>query len=122
MAKKNNTLTYNWIISSMDCKIHEGDLDNVVVTVHWRRSAQTDDYNPETETGYYTDVYGALQVTLDDPSTFIPYENLTQADVEAWLNEMTDPTPAEMDVQLANSIELMKNPVEETLPLPWNNG
>ena len=32
---------------------------------------------------------------------------------------MTEPTPAEMDAQLAANIELQKNPVEETLPLPW---
>ena len=32
---------------------------------------------------------------------------------------MTDPTPAEMDEQLAANIELQENPIEETLPLPW---
>jgi len=112
-------MKYNWIISSMDSKLHEGDLQDVVITVHWRRSAETDDYNPETETGYYTDIYGALTVGPVDPTTFIPYNDLTQSDVEGWLNEMTDPTPAEMDAQLAENIELQKNPVEETLPLPW---
>ena len=40
---------------------------------------------------------------------------------DAWLNEMTDPTPAEMDAQLAENINLQKNPTEETLPLPWSN-
>lgn len=112
-------ITYNWIISSMDSKIHEEGLDDVVVTVHWRRSAQTDDYNPETETGYYADVYGALSVGPVDPATFIPYNDLTKENVEGWLNEMTDPTPAELDEQLAANIELQKNPIEETLPLPW---
>ena len=38
---------------------------------------------------------------------------------ENWLNKMTEPTPAEMDAQLAANIELQKNPIEETLPLPW---
>jgi hypothetical protein len=32
---------------------------------------------------------------------------------------MQDPSPAEMDAQLAANIELQKNPIEETLPLPW---
>lgn len=112
-------MKYNWIISSMDSKLQEGDLQDVVITVHWRRSAETDDYNPETETGYYADIYGALTVGPVDPATFIPYNDLTQSDVEGWLNEMTDPTPAKMDAQLAENIELQKNPVEETLPLPW---
>jgi methionine aminopeptidase len=112
-------MKYNWIISSMDSKLQEGDLQDVVITVHWRRSAETDDYNPETESGYYADIYGALTVGPVDPATFIPYNDLTQSDVEGWLNEMTDPTPAEMDAQLAENIELQKNTVEETLPLPW---
>ena len=112
-------ITYNWIISSMDSKIHEEGLDDVVITVHWRRSAKTDDYNPETKTGFYADVYGALSVGPVDPATFIPYNDLTKENVEAWLNEMTEPTPTEIDTQLAANIELQKNPVEETLPLPW---
>tara|TARA_R100001463_G_scaffold101311_3_gene155754 strand:- start:1045 stop:1389 length:345 start_codon:yes stop_codon:yes gene_type:complete len=112
-------ITYNWIISSMDSKLHEGDLIDVVVTVHWRRSAQTDDYNPETQTGYYADVYGAYNTTVD-PESFIPYNELTKENVEGWLNEMTEPSPSELDAQLAANIELQKNPVEETLPLPWN--
>jgi len=103
----------------MDSKIYEEGLDDVVVTVHWRRSAQTNDYNPETKTGFYADVYGALSVGPVDPATFIPYNDLTEENVEAWLNEMTEPTPTEIDAQLAANIELQKNPVEETLPLPW---
>ena len=112
-------MKYNWIISSMDSKLQEGDLQDVVITVHWRRSAETDDYNPETETGYYADVYGAYSTTVD-PATFIPYNDLTKSDVEAWLEAgLVEPSLAEMDAQLAANIELQKNPVEETLPLPW---
>ncbi len=118
MAKK--TINFKWIISSMDCVIHEGELSNIVNMIHWRRAAQTSDYDPTTETGYYVDVYGALPVQLDDPSGFIPYENLTETDVEGWLNNMTEPTPAELDENLTNSINLLENPVEETLPLPWS--
>lgn len=113
-------MKYNWIISSMDSKLQEGDLQDVVITVHWRRSAETDDYNPETETGYYADIYGALTVGPVDPATFIPYNDLTKSDVEGWLNEQTEPSPSEMDAQLAENIELQKNPVEETLPLPFD--
>ena len=113
-------MKYNWIISSMDSKLQEGDLQDVVITVHWRRSCETNDYNPETETGYYTDVYGAYSTTVD-PDNFIPYNNLTQENVEGWLNEMTDPTPAEIDAQLSATIDLLKNPTEASLPLPWDN-
>ena len=60
-----------------------------------------------------------MPLTSPDPNDFVLYENLTEADVEVWLNEMTEPSPSEMDEQLAANIELQKNPVEETLPLPW---
>ena len=69
---------------------------------------------------YYADVYGAMPLTSPDPNDFVLYENLTEADVDVWLNKMTEPTPAEMDAQLAANIELQKNPIEETLPLPWD--
>ena len=115
-------ITYKWIISSMDCVIQETiegqELQNVVNMVHWRRSASEGTEGEENY--YYADVYGAMPLTSPDPNDFVLYENLTEADVEVWLNEnLTDPTPAEMDAQLAANIELQKNPVEETLPLPW---
>ena len=114
-------ITYKWIISSMDCVIQETvegqELQNVVNMVHWRRAASEGAEGEENY--YYADVYGAMPLTSPDPNDFVLYENLTEAKVEEWLNEMTDPTPAEMDAQLAANIELQKNPVEETLPLPW---
>lgn len=101
----------------MNCLISEGELTNVVNMVHWRRTATK---GIEGEVGYYfADVYGALPITLTDPEDFIPYDQLTKDDVEAWLNEMTDPTPTELDENLAANIELQINPVEETLPLPF---
>lgn len=117
-------MEYKWIISSMDCVIKETvegqELQNVVNMIHWRRSAQTADYDPTTETGYYVDVYGAMPLTSPDPNDFILYENLTEADVDGWLNEMTEPSVAELDTNLAAAIDLLENPVEETLPLPWS--
>jgi hypothetical protein len=114
-------ITYKWIISSMDCVIQETvegqELQNVVNMVHWRRSASEGTEGEENY--YYADVYGAMPLTSPDPNDFILYENLTFQDCENWLNEMTEPTPAEMDAQLAANIELQKNPVEETLPLPF---
>jgi hypothetical protein len=116
-------ITYKWIISSMDCVIKETvegqELQNVVNMVHWRRAASE---GTEGQADYYyADVYGAMPLTSPDPNDFVLYENLTEVDVEVWLNEQTEPTPDEMDAQLAANIELQKNPTEETLPLPWNN-
>ena len=101
----------------MNCVISEGELTNVVNMVHWRRTATQ---GIEGEVGYYfADVYGALPITNPDPDDFIPYDQLTKDDVDGWLDEMTEPTPTELDENLAANIELQINPVEETLPLPF---
>ncbi len=116
-------MEYKWIISSMDCVIKETvegqELQNVVNMLHWRRSAQTADYDPTTDTGYYVDVYGAMPLTSPDPNDFILYENLTKDDVIGWLEENLDVT--DMQENLNKRIDLLINPVEETLPLPWDN-
>ena len=110
-------IKYEWIVSQMNCQIKEGELTNVVNMVHWRRTATK---GVEGEEGYYfADVYGVLPITLTDPEDFIPYDQLTKVEVDAWLDEMTEPTPQELDENLAANIELQINPVEETLPLPF---
>ena len=110
-------IKYEWIVSQMNCVISEGELTNVVNMVHWRRTATQ---GIEGEVGYYfADVYGALPITNPDPDDFIPYDQLTKDDVDGWLDEMTEPTPTELDENLAANIELQINPVEETLPLPF---
>ena len=123
MAKKENTIIYAWVISSMESRLVEGSLTDVVINVNWRRTAQTNDSDPENPTPvYYADVYGQLALSNPDPSTFVPYADLTQSYVETtWLDKMTDPSPADMDVSLANNIALQENPVDATLPLPWSN-
>ena len=116
-------ITYKWIIISMDCLIKETvegiELKNVVNIVHWRRSASEGIKGEENY--YYADIYGSMRLTSPDPNDFVLYENLTEAKVEEWLNEMEDPSLAKIDAQLAANIELQKNPVEETLPLPWES-
>jgi hypothetical protein len=110
-------IKYEWIVSQMNCLIKEGELTNVVNMVHWRRTATIGII--DTEGYYFADVYGALAIELSDPEDFIPYDELTKVIVEGWLNEMTEPTPQELDENLAANIELQINPVEETLPLPF---
>ena len=123
MAKKENTINYAWVISSMESRLVEGDLTDVVINVNWRRTAKTSNYNPTTNppTGYYADVYGQVALSNPDPTTFVPYADLTQAYIETnWLDTMEVPTAAEMDENLANNIALQENPVDATLPLPWS--
>ena len=95
--------TYEWVISSLNAKISEGDLSNVIETVHWRLQATDDEHT--------ADVYGSTAVELE--GDFIPFEDLTQADIEGWLEAKLDvPSLKEgLDAQIA----ALKNPTHVSL-------
>jgi len=98
--------TYKWVISGLHAKIQEGELSNVIESVHWRYRAE----NGEN----IADVYGS--VGLEDPSEdFIAYEDLTQADVEGWLEAHLDveSLKAGLDAQL----EAQANPTHISLSI-----
>lgn len=102
-----------WIISAMDCVPKEGELIDLVSTVHWRRDAKEVDGDKE----YYGDVYGAMGCSAPDPMAFVPYSDLTFDEVCSWLEANLD--VAALDAALDSQIENQKNPPIVQLPLPW---
>jgi hypothetical protein len=108
-------MEFKWHISQMDSKIKETidgqELQNVVNVVHWRYDAILNDYE--------TEIYGTLELNGANPNDFILYENLTENDVITWLEDGLDVD--NLQTILINKINLLINPVEATLPLPWNN-
>ena len=102
---------YNWKINALDAKVHEGDNDNVIYTVHWS-------YIASDESGEHTaSSIGTMGVEYD-PDNFIPYADLTKEDVVSWLEEGLDVEA--MKENLDNQIELEINPVDETLIPDWD--
>lgn len=104
-------ITYTWVISALECKINENNLENVVQTIHWRYIGNDGEIR--------SDVYGSVSLDSPDPNNYIPYENLTQTIVENWLESNLDVT--QYQNMISDQIELIKNPVIITLPLPNNN-
>ena len=104
-------MQYNWIISAMDVKLSEGELKDVVYNVHWRRSLVDGEYSAE--------VYGTCGVGDPTPEQFVSYEDLTKEEVEAWLEASLDVET--IDAGLVSQIELQKNPIDATLPPPFEN-
>ena len=104
--------TYTWVISQLEAyPSYEGKTD-VVFTVHWRRQA--------TDGTHFADVYGSQSVTLEPDAPFTPYADLTQAEVEGWLEDAIGAERvAEMDAALDAQIENQINPPVITPPLPW---
>ncbi len=102
-----------WIISAMDTVPKEGELIDVVQTVHWRRDAEEIDGNKT----YYGDVYGAQGFAAPHEAAFTPYADLTFEQVCGWLESALD--VAALDMALDAQIENQKNPPIVQLPLPW---
>jgi|GEM_PF-725986 len=107
--------TKTWVISQLEVKNHEDDLDLVVYTVHYRRQA-TEQVKDKT---YFAESYGAFTLPPPDPDNFTSYKDLTQQQVNGWCDEFLP--VVEIDANLDTQIEEQKNPTTSTPPLPWNN-
>jgi hypothetical protein len=103
-------MEYNWTISALDCAVKDGTLNNVVQTIHWRYSATDADGNT-------AETYGAKSIAQPDPNNFINFEELTKAELESWLEGAMDVDA--MQESLEAQIELIKNPINVTLPPPF---
>lgn len=102
-------ITYKWTFSAFDCKVDE-NLDKVVTTVHWR-------YNGTDEDGISAENYGAQPVGEPNPDAFTPYPDLSKEQVIGWMESVMD--IKEMQKNIAEQINLIKNPVQITLQPPF---
>jgi hypothetical protein len=107
------TTNFSWVISQLNCAVESEGLPDVINMIHWRYNATQD----HDGTLYFADTYGASSVAQPNPQNFIPYADVTEAEVISWLEQIL-PVDA-MQLSLENNIALQINPVEVTLPLPW---
>jgi hypothetical protein len=107
------TTVFEWVISQLNCAVESEGLSDVINVIHWRYNATQVDGDKT----YFADTYGSSSVAQPNPQNFIPYADVTEAEVISWLEEIL-PVDA-MQLALENNIALQINPVEVTLPLPW---
>ena len=101
----------NWVINQMDTIPKEGTLLDVVSCIHWSRIATQDEIVVSS--------YGTMNCTTPSETDFTAYPDLTQAQVEGWLDAGLDvPT---IDANLDKQIENIINPPLIVLPLPWQS-
>jgi hypothetical protein len=101
---------YNWIIGPFECILNQDGLEKVITTVHWRLRGVFEDVTAE--------VYGAQRLEQPNTEAFIPYTDLSQEQVEGWLEAVlnVDELKEKIDLQ----ISAVKNPISATLTAPWN--
>jgi hypothetical protein len=104
----------DWSISSLDCRVQEDNLSDVVYNVHWRVS-KTEVDGDKT---YSASVYSTCSVPSPNPASFVPYDQLTQDEVLGWIwANGVDKSATEAAVEA--QLELQKHPVTVSLPPPW---
>jgi hypothetical protein len=106
--------TYNWVINQMDTKPQEGQLMDVVVVVHWTRTAE------QYVGGEPINVssYGTMGCATPSATDFTAYPDLTYDQVCGWLNAGLP--VAEIDLGLDTQIQNIINPPIIVLPNPWD--
>ena len=96
---------YTWTIVNMDRLTADG----FVVTVHYNVSATDGTYNAST--------YGTVGYTEQPGETYVPYADLTQAQVVGWVQTSLGKDTVEDSLQ--SQIDAQKNPVTAT-GTPWS--
>jgi len=97
--------TFNWTVAQLERNLADGG----VTICHWRASASDGDYNASS--------YGPAGFTPDPESEdFVAYDDLTEADVLAWVWESVDKESVEASLQ--SKIDSDKNPTSAT-GTPW---
>lgn len=105
--------SYTWSITALNCIPDlNGKLDYVVVS-HWTCSG--------TDGTYTGSVYNTVTFNIDpDKPNYVPYADLTEAEVVAWTQEALGPDVVQAVYDSINAqIETQVNPTIVTPPLPW---
>ena len=101
--------TYTWKVTALDAQpLHDGHT-NVINTVHWTLSGTDGEHTASS--------YGSVGVTYDADATFTEYDNLTEADVLAWVWNSVD--KAEQEANIEKQLAELANPSKVTLSPAW---
>jgi hypothetical protein len=108
-------MAFTWVISQLDSIPSLDGMDKVISVIHYRAQKQYE----EGVIHFTADTYGSLAVQAPHEASFTPYDEVTQAMVESWLNELldTESIEANLDAQIQNFL----NPPIVAYPLPWSN-
>ena len=106
-------ITNTWNIVSLDCYPEQDGKTDVVFVAHWTLNG--------TDGEHTGGVYGSVGLTLDPEATYVPYADLTEAQVIGWVKEaLGEEQVIAYEANVAQQIENQINPPVVTPPLPWS--
>ena len=107
------TITNTWSVVSMDCYPELDGQTDVVFVCHWTLNG--------TDGEHTGGVYGSVGLTLDPEATYVPYADLTEAQVIGWVKEaLGEESVTSYEENVAQQIANQINPPVVTPPLPWS--
>lgn len=95
-------INFEWQKPTLEVKLIDGTLENVIVTVHLR-------YKGTNENEISADVYGANSLETPSEENFVPFDELTNEDISKWLESILD--IKQMQENIINQIDLIENPI-----------
>ena len=122
--------TYSWSFEALDVELGPDaeDHTDVVFVIHWRYTATAPPpgyINSEGDEVPYTATnIGTSSIKWEEGEPWIPYEDLTESDVQGWAEEQIGEVElAEMQGRLDANIAEQITPTHETFrTMPWDEG
>lgn len=108
-------MSAKWSIQNLDYYVEKDGRNKVVYKVHWT-CTQTD-----PDTGTFVSREGSSHPQLDDLSNFTEFEDLTEAQLIAWVKvQLTDRLATKIENKLLEQLNAQLTPVDQTESgLPW---
>lgn len=107
-------IEYSYRITNMLCYPTYDSLENLIFTVLWEYTG--------TDGTYSSVVSNSTDIPYDPATEYTAYENLTEAEVIAWVEGLTDPSViTDAQATIAAQIDEVANPPAVINPkLPWD--
>ena len=112
--------TYTWSYPQLDTAPTEGDLSDVIKTIHWRITAVSDSEQDADNNYLSTSMYGTTGVEVDDDADFIAFDSVTKDWCKAKVLAGMEKTEEEVQTQLDAQIAEMATPsIVGKVPSSW---
>ena len=112
--------TYTWNFPALDTKPSEGDLTDVVTTIHWRITAVSDSETNVEGQPLSVSVYGIASAGEPAGDAFIAFNQITKDWCKAKVLESLRKIETELCYMLDEQINNLANPpIVQKIPANW---
>ena len=112
--------TYTWSYPQLDTAPTEGDLSDVIKTIHWRITAVSDSEQDADDNYLSASMYGTTGVEVDPDADFVAFDSVTQdwckAKVLAGLAKTEEELQTSLDAQIP---EMVTPSIVGKVPSSW---